>query len=327
MNESWPWNSSPSHAEGLGRQAELGEAPTAEQALEGQVVDREHAGRARRRRRGARDAPGRPAPGRHASRGHAPLGPPVRIEPFGEPRRGPAEQREARWLSAYGMAAARRRRDCRAARRASARRAGRRGVPPRRQRRAGPAAAGAPLAPGRHAGRASGRASRDAGRMAGSAGSSTRTSAPAAASAGGSAPQTSARPPVLSSGKISAPTCSTRIGGRCRLAGRGPARPCRRHRAASISRVTSTTPPSVRSKRARVDLRVLADHHARRAARSRGRSPRLRQPAAARRSSTSGSSTAWSTLAERSARARWRTAPSRVTCRAATRCSRPRPWC
>src|SRR6185369_16960393 len=45
--------------------------------------------------------------------------------------------------------------------------------------------------------------------MAGRPGSSSRASAPASISACGSAPTTSARPPVLTSGKISAATCST----------------------------------------------------------------------------------------------------------------------
>src|SRR5262245_9272048 len=45
--------------------------------------------------------------------------------------------------------------------------------------------------------------------MAGRPGSSRRASAPASISAWGNAPSTSARPPVLTSGKISAPTCST----------------------------------------------------------------------------------------------------------------------
>ena len=45
--------------------------------------------------------------------------------------------------------------------------------------------------------------------MAGSPGSNSRTSAPSPISAWGKAPSTSASPPVLTSGKISAPTCRT----------------------------------------------------------------------------------------------------------------------
>jgi hypothetical protein len=81
---------------------------------------------------------------------------------------------------------------------------------------------------------------------AGNPGSSSRTSAPCSARATGKAATTSASPPVLTSGKISAATCSTRIGAPLGAPGAAGFNCASR----SMSRVTRVMPESVRKKRA-----------------------------------------------------------------------------
>jgi hypothetical protein len=163
---------------------------------------------------------------------------PIRIEPFRELGRDPAEQREAtvavRMRQAVGTDV--RIRTARVHRRVDQVDAGAVGERSLQQLRAsGKANAGA-----------SGLASATPALMAGSPASAPARRSRALPGRTAMPAQTSARPPVLSSGKSSEQTCSTRIGGRSAF---GLARPCaavRASQAASISRVTSTTPLSVR---------------------------------------------------------------------------------